>query len=379
MFKLRLFRSLAPILLGFALALSLAAGALALTSQETPLNQSQFAEAYELNPDPQGILWVSDYGAGEVRRVDPADGSYTAYQVGGGPTDARSDGATSLWWVDAQFNQVGRLPLAGGSASLWEVPGSTGLYGTGLGLSGDIWVTDFVQPYLYHLSPSASELCTYTLPLDGTSDYLLVDADEIWLGDYQNAQIDRLNVISDTFTTWSLPTGSRPTGMALDGNGGLWWADTDRGLLASLAPATNQVITYTQSLALTPKMLAISDGLVWFSAQDKVGVLDPAQASGRSTTVQPQTQPATKKCASLAAPITTPIATSTGQAVWAAAVYSPQSSAMGWHIYKLPIGSISQGIAAQGEHIWLVDQGRRVLARFSKKIETQVFLPLVIK
>lgn len=377
MFKLRLFRSFAPILLGFAFALSLAAGALALTSQETPLNST--GEAYELNPDPQGILWISDYGAGEVRRVDPADGSYTAYKVGGGPTDARSDGTTSMWWVDAQFNQVGRLPLAGGSASLWEVPGSTGLYGTGLGASGDIWVTDFVQPYLYHLSPSASELCTYTLPLDGTSDYLLVDGDAVWLGDYQNAQIDRLNVISDTFTTWSLPTSSRPTGMALDGSGSLWWADTDRGLLASLTPATNQVITYTQSLALTPKMLAISDGVVWFSAQDKVGVLNPAQATGRSSTVQPQSQLATKKCTPLAAPITTPITTSTGQAAWADAAYSPQSSAVGWHIFKLPSGSISQGIAAQGDDIWLVDQGRQVLAKFSKKIETQVFLPLIVK
>ncbi len=379
MYKLRMFLSFASILLGLTAALGLAAGALALTSQETPLNQSQTGEAYEINPDPQGILWVSDYGAGEVRRINPADGSFTAYKVGGGPSDARSDGAGDIWWVDAQFNQVGRLPLAGGSASLWEIPGSTGLYGTGLGVSGDIWVTDFVQPYLYHLSPSASELCTYTLPLDGTGDYLLVDEGNIWLGDYQNAQIDRLNVISDTFTTWSLPTGSRPTGMAIDGSGSLWWADTDRGLLASLTPGTNQIITYTQSLALTPKMLTISDGLVWFSAQDKVGVLNPARAAGRSSTVQPQSQAVAKKCTPLAAPITTPITTSTGQAAWADVTYPSLFSPAGWQVFQLPTGASTWGIAAQGEHIWLVDQGRRVLAKLPKQTESQVFLPLIVK
>lgn len=49
---------------------------------------------------------------------------------------------------------------------------------------------------------------------------------------------------------------------------------------------------------------------------------------------------------------------------------------MGWHIYQLPQNGISQGIAALGDHIWLVDQGRRVLAKLPKQTETYVYLPL---
>jgi streptogramin lyase len=381
MHKLRLFLSFATIFLGLAAALSPSFGVLALTSQETPLNPA--GEAYEINPDPGGILWISDYGAGEIRRVDPADGSYSAYVVGGGPSDARSDGAGSLWWVDAQFNQVGRLPLAGGNASLWEIPGSIGLYGSGLGSNGDIWITDLIQPYLYHLVPSvsSSELCTYTLPADGVSDYLLVDSGQVWLGDWQNNRILRLDVTGGEFTGWDLAAGSRPTGMALDGNGNLWWADPTQGLLARLTPTSgaSQIITYTQPALVNPTMLTLVDDKVWYSEPTRVGILDPALAVSQPVNVSSSTYPGTPKCATLADPITTPIASTSGQASWTEASYASVTSPSGWQVFQLPQGASAWGISAQGDYIWLVDQGRQVLAKLPKQTGSQVFLPFVKK
>jgi streptogramin lyase len=351
----------------------------ALAVQEMPLNPTGLP--FEINLDSQGFLWVSDNTSGEIWQVAAADGSYTIYPVGGGPSDARSDGAGSLWWSDSMSGQVGRLDISNGASSTWEIPGSSGLYGTALDGAGGLWVTDSGLPYLYHLRPTASEVCTYTLPLDGFSNYPLVAGSLVWLGDRENSQILRLDTASQTFTGWQLPAGSRPNGMALDGSGSLWWADTNRGLLGRLnpSPSSNQVITYTQTTLQSPQMLTLADGKVWYSDQNGVGMLDPARFFGTASTITPYTQPGTPKCAQIAAPTTSTITPTPGQASWSDVTYPSLSSPNGWQVFQLPTGASTWGIAAQGEHIWLVDQGRRVLARFSKKIETQIFLPLIVK
>jgi streptogramin lyase len=382
MLKLRTLLSFAIIFLGFAAALSFAAGALAgLPAVETPLNPA--GQAYEINRDPRGILWISDYDAGEVRRIDPVTGNHIAYPVGGGPSDARSEGDGFFWWVDAQFNQVGRLSEFGGSASLWTIPGSIGLYGSGLGSSGDIWVTDLIQPYLYHLMPSlsASELCTYTLPADGVSDYLLVSGGQVWLGDWQNSRILRLDVTGEQFTGWDLPTGSRPLGMSLDGSGNLWWADPTQGWLARLAPVpgASQVITYTQPGLVNPTMLTLVDEKVWYSEPTRVGILDPARIAKQSTGIDSASYPGVPNCDPLADPVTTPIATAPGSASWSQANYASIPSPAGWQVFQLPTGASAWGIAATADNIWLVDQGRQLLAKLPKKAESLLYIPLVMR
>src|SRR5262245_18574717 len=66
----------------------------ALVAQETPLTTS--VTPTDLNLDSQGVLWVSDADAGQIRSVNTASGAYTIYTVGGSPSDARSNGAGTI-------------------------------------------------------------------------------------------------------------------------------------------------------------------------------------------------------------------------------------------------------------------------------------------
>lgn len=375
--RMRVFLSIVVVFLSLTPGLSRASSPLAgLSAQETPLDPA--GAAYEVNPDSQGILWVSDSAAGEIRRVDPSDGGYTIYHVGGLPSDARSDGAGMLWWADTASGKVGRLTTADGKASLWTIPGSSGVYGTALDGSGRLWVTDNSLSFLYRLSLSASEVCTYTLPMIAASDYLVAAGSQVWLEDRVNGQIGRLNVNTSTFTWWSLPSGSRPTGLALDGQGNLWWADPLQGELARLAPGSNRVTRYTQSAVQNPTMLALSDGRVWYTDQTRVGVLDPSLFSGSTLTITPYNQVSPPSCATLAPPSQRTITPATGQAVWASVTYPLLSSRTGWQVFQLPQGATAWGIAAL-ESVWLVDQGRQVLAKLPKETESRVYLPLVLR
>lgn len=371
-------RGLLPLFLGLACLIAL----LGLTNgtradqqvQEMDLNPA--GEAYELNLDSQGMLWISDYGAGEIWRINPPTGNYTIFEVGGSPSDARSDGAGLVWWVDFNSNQLGRLSVADGEASIWEIPGTTSLYGTGLGADGNIWVTDASGPYLYRLAPASSTLCTYTLPLDGLSSYLVVAGSQIWLGDWLNSQIDRLDTASEAFTWWELPAGSYPAGMALDGNGNLWWADYDLGELARLEPGANRLITYTQSVVVHPVMISLAGEQVWYTDQSQsVGMLDPHLDPGTVITVPLNSEPAVPACTPQIPPTTNTVTVTIGQVTWSAATYTTLLDQNGWQVFQLPAGSSPWGIAAE-DSVWIVDTGRQVLARIG---EHRVYLPLILR
>ncbi len=139
------------------------------------------------------------------------------------------------------------------------------------------------------------------------------------------------------------------------------------------------MITYTQPAVANPTMLTLVDEKAWFSEPTRVGVLDPARAAGKSAPIASATYPGVPNCDPIANPVTTPIAAVPGQASWTDANYASVSSPAGWQVFQLPPGASAWGIAATAENIWLVDQGRQVLAKLPKKAETLLYIPLVMK
>jgi streptogramin lyase len=360
-----------------------------LQAQETPLSQTGWA--YELNLDSQGTLWVSDYGAKEIRSFDTTSGAYTAYPVGGGPSDARGDGAGSVWWADFDSNRLSRLSTATLVVTIWEIPDSSSLYSTAIDSDGDVWVSESNGPFVYKLDPDTNQLCTYALPDSGVTDYLYVNGKQLWFGDAVNARIVRLQ--DGTFDWWNLPAGSYPHDLELDANGRTWWTDMYKGYLGRLDSGAATITTFTPPAGGTPTMLALSGGKVWYSQQpptsgavlipaqppSSVVVLDPAAAAGETSPVTAGSQEATPECRELQPLPPSAVTATTGQASWTGQTYPTALEAAGWVIYQMPGNAVPCGISA-ADQVWLVDQGRRVLARLgSSAPSVRIYLPLARK
>ena len=172
--------------------------------------------------------------------VDPSSGAYNVFPVGGSPIDARRTGDW-LWWAD--FNN--EISLAGSIPAL--VPSPYGRCLVSLIFQAPTWILKDVcmlpistNPNLYRLDPTQAELCTFALP--GTGYYIVRDADYLWLA--SNTVIMRLQISSNSLTTWSLPVGSSPLGLAVDALGNLWYADDSKVVIAQLDPNTNQLTSY---------------------------------------------------------------------------------------------------------------------------------------
>jgi len=349
---------------------------------------------HELFRDNQGKLWVSDYTAGEIWKVDPVSNAYTVYEGLVSASDGRLDNSGTLWWSDYDGGKLGRLVPGAAQGTVWPLQSGANPLGIAFDSSGLVWVADVSMPDIYRFNPSSSQLCTYPVPNDGTADYILFENDRIWLGDTTLGRILRLNPNDNTYTIWQLPVDSYPQGMAQDGNGDLWWADEGLKVLGRLNPQSNQITTYAVPVSTTtvalpeaeglvalerlvrksnqkltgvlsttveetalPETVAIKNGYVWYTDMSgKVGRLDPALASGSSATISPSTATGTLTCSTITG---TPIDVSErkGTMTWTDVNYPIDQNSDGWLIFDLPIGAAPWGLAVGDNIVWFDDQG----------------------
>ena len=354
------------------LGISIAANA-DLAVEEMALNPE--GSVYDVNADAGGVLWISDNGAEEIWTVDPPTGVYTVYYGVGPVSDARRATDGGVWWIDQTDQSLRRLWPHSSEFTTWTIPGASTLFGTAIDQAGTVWLSQASDPEVYRFAVASSKLCTYTLGAQGGSNYVLAESANVWLADWIGNSVHRVEGNSDVLTSWALPTDpflpdARPEGLAVDGEGHVWWADSDRHHLARLEPDDSRLTTYGLPWGSQSRMVTVSGERVWYTedARGSVGRLDPALASGSSQTILSDTVTLTPECSQISPDATGVLTTTTGTAAWASTAYTSVVDADGWSIHELPPDAYPWGIAASGGELWMVDTGRQVLARIEDSL-----------
>jgi streptogramin lyase len=347
-----------------ALVCAVVASANSVSVQEADL--TAYGMAYEINRGPGGALYVSDYGANEIWHID-ASGAYTVYQVFETVLDARPNSAGDLWFTDGATT-FGRVAVPTGTVTTWQVPELHNLWGLTFAQAGRVWMTDFVGEALYRFDPSASELCTYTLPTSSRSYYILHDQGQLWLRNWDLYRIYQIDVASNQVNWWQWelgPSNAEPAGLALDGGGNLWWADPGLGALARLEPDLDQLTTYVLPVGTVPRMLEIGRRGVWYTeaVSGTAGLLDPASAVGITTTLARGSGTVSTECSPWNAGTTASAVISTGTLSWAPGTVTSLTDGGGWNVYELATDARPYGVARSGGYLWAIDQGRQKLMR----------------
>jgi streptogramin lyase len=357
-----------------------------LDGDSTPLNPQ--GKVYEVNPDADGKLWISDLNAGELRGLDPLSDSFTIYPLGMQVSDARQAADDTVWWANYE-DSFGSLDLEMNAVSLWRVTGAQKLSATALDEAGLLWLNDVEGQNLYRFDPQGLELCAYQLPEEmGPSDYLLAASGQVWSADRKQPRLLRLTFgMEDTgnLTTWDLPAGSYPVGLARDQQGRLLWADEGLGALGSLDPADGTLRIYPLQTGFKPEMLAAVGSQIWFSEHildltgGRIGLLDPSQAVFNETSLQElDLGTVTPNCTEIVSESTTIVEPQEQMATWSTRNYMPVQVAPGLTAYRLPEGGLPWGIAAGGEQVWVAVQGLQFLLRLERG-NAEVYLPFLVR
>jgi streptogramin lyase len=392
MLSVRLKRVLYAICFLFLSVLLLGSGAVGASNTVDQTGLTSYGEVYEINRDAAGTLYVSDYDAYEIWKVDPLSGAYTLYQnLGGvGVLDARPDSAGLIWWSDG-VDTFGYVNASTTQQVRWEISEGQNLWGLAIDSSERVWLTESFGSgsLLYRFTPSTLELCAYDIPGGSSSYYLIFDAGYLWLANWGNDRILRFDTTKDQdqVTRWDISIEAQdvdPHGIALNQNGHLWWADKSQGTLGRLEPGEDRVTNYALPIGTRPYMLDTQAGVVWYTENlsDTVGMLDPAAATGSSVTVTRDTSTATESCSTLGAGTTTSIITSSGTLPWTASATTLVLDQADWKIFQLPSGSpnpIPYGITTSAGYSWVTVQSTQQLLRFPiSQGGGTIYLPIIL-
>jgi streptogramin lyase len=358
---------------------------------------------YQVNLAPDGALLVSIDGTNEIWRIDPNTGAYTIYRAQYPDvtdlSDAHGDAVGNIWFAGWSDGLLGRI--AGGSLTRWDLP-SDYPWGIAVDAGGRVWVTDAATGALYRFKPGSGvsgQLTCYFLPSGGVSTYVLAGAGDLWLGDALNGRILRVPLDDagnpGQAEVWEVP-GAEPEGMALDAGGRLWWADPGLDRLARLTPGdpasldSDPVTLYAPPVAgSNPLVVQIGGDAVWYTdgstiTQSGIGTsgwLDPAAAVGDVISAGAGTASLIESpaCGGAVNGRTAQLAISGGSLSWSTTLWAGVVEGGGWSIHRLPAGGNPYGIALVGGSPWVVDQGRRVLARPGAEPLRTSYLPLVTR
>jgi streptogramin lyase len=316
-----------------------------------------------------GFLVVSDGRANEVWRIDPVTGAYTVFSGLTGVIDARPDAAGNISVSDWSAKTLVRIG-ASGTATSWPVNALV-LWGLALDGAGRVWAADSAgtNGRVFRFDPASHELCSYLLPDGGAAEYPVYGDGKLWLGDYANGRILRLDPGTGGVTWWQIGGASWPEGLALDAAGRVWFADYNQSFLGRLEPSTNQLKRYTPPAGTMPAMIALISGRLWYTEQGTstvsgtVGVLDPAVAAGQTASVATGSGDLSPSCTTLGAGTSTAVTTRNGTLAFTDLSPTLLADAGGWTVYGLPAGSSPWGIAEAAGSRWIADGGRQKLLR----------------
>lgn len=254
---------------------------LALALSSAPTRASVITE-YVLAGDPRplnidvdmgGALWFTEELANRIGRLSGS--TFTEWPIptaGGTPwgiaasvrgSDGRAyketlpNGTRGIWFTERFGGRIGLLVPARNGIYEWQLPSGSEPRGIVVGRNSSsdrpiTFVADYGRGKIYKfysvkdsgtIAPSEWTLVEYSVP-DGAKPVGIATAypgDVVWFTCPDERKVGRLNHWTGVFTMYTLPSGSKPWGIAIDPDGKAWYTDQNRNAICQLDPATGLV------------------------------------------------------------------------------------------------------------------------------------------
>jgi virginiamycin B lyase len=257
---------------------------------------------------PDGPVWYAEMLNSCIGKLDPRTGrvsEYSTASAGANPHGITVDSAGIVWYAATQHGRIGRIDPATGRSREIPLPPEIHSVHTVLVHAGQVWFTGSQD--WGTLDPNSGKARIYE------HRYLLVTASDgaTWIGLAPTDPLIRFPVAAvppkrwlampdtratggggapDQWLWWHLPdTRARPSLIATDARGRIWYNDRDRSMIGVLDPVSVQAREYpTRSPRAFVDDLAVGpDGLIWFyevRTSSLVG-LDPAAGTYESVEI----------------------------------------------------------------------------------------------
>ncbi|GGE31580.1 hypothetical protein GCM10011367_02450 [Marinicauda pacifica] len=247
-----------------------------------------------VEPDGQAV-WYAANRAAHVGRYDVETGEFERVMMPDGhPEDPHTmifDAQGDIWFTGQGANTVSKLDVSERTVETLEVPTPDARpYGIKIAEDGTVWVVLLGTNKLASIDPGTMALTEHELPREESRPRRLAITDDgrIWYTDYAGSRVGVFDPATQEVNDWLTPSGegSRPYGMARDGEGRLWLVETgvQPNAFVGFDPETEAFVSNTEvpSGGGTVRHMEYyaPDGVIWFGADTNTigrAIVEPAR------------------------------------------------------------------------------------------------------
>jgi virginiamycin B lyase len=193
---------------------------------------------------PDGAPWITDGGLNAIVRVDPATEEVRTFPLPAGRGAANLNTATfdknGIHWFTGQNGIYGRLDPASGQMTVFDAPRGRGPYGISTAPDGTVYYVSLAGSYLARidLSTGAATVIEPPTQAQGARRVWNDSQGRAWISEWNAGQLGMYDPRTNQWKEWPLP-GSNPQAYSVyvDHEDMVWLSDFGSNSLVRFDPA----------------------------------------------------------------------------------------------------------------------------------------------
>lgn len=220
---------------------------------------------------PDGAPWVTDGGLNAIIRVDPQTEEIRLFSLPAGDSYANLNTATfdlhGVLWFTGQSGIYGRLDPASGHVEVFNAPEGQGPYGITTTPNGSVYYASLAGNHIasINLETGGATVIEPSTPDQGARRIWSDSEGNLWVSEWKAGQIAAYNPVIDKWTEWKLPGDNpQPYAIYVDKNDIVWTSDFGANALVRFDPIQEsfEVFVLPSADANVRQILGVS-GQVW--------------------------------------------------------------------------------------------------------------------
>jgi len=201
---------------------------------------------------PDGAPWVTDSGLNAIVRVDPASEEVTLFPLPAGSGYANLNTATfdgqGVLWFTGQSGVYGRLDPASGEMALFEAPRGRGPYGIATTPAGEVYYSSLAGSYMARIDLGSGQAQVLEPPTPGQGARRVWSDSQgrLWVSEWNAGQVARYDPATGAWQEWRLPGDNpQPYAVYVDEGDQVWLSDFGANALVRFDPVFEAFEVFT--------------------------------------------------------------------------------------------------------------------------------------
>jgi virginiamycin B lyase len=200
---------------------------------------------------PDGAPWITDGGLNAIVRVDPMSWAVDVYPLPPEFPNANLNTATfdhdGVLWFTGQAGVYGRFDPAEDVVEAWAAPRGRGPYGIATTPAGDVWYASLAGSHIARIDTVTGEATVIEPPRPGQGARRVWSDSEgrVWVSEWNSGHVSVYDPATETWEAWRLPgSAPQPYSVYVDDADIVWLTDFGANAIVRFDPTNGEFTSF---------------------------------------------------------------------------------------------------------------------------------------